>query len=188
MELILKPLYTKKYFTVQLLLISCVFVKIKLSLNTLLWFSTLMEPSVNILQVAPFIINSKQTNAWCLSDDLMYTCKLSQDSGVTKPNAGGEIVQEPASTCYWKSWLLLSLLAWPSYLDSSRWAQAQARGLPQSPWRLQLSLSSPCSIHWAIVLAQVHRIQLWWLLLPVTAEILQHKDHRRQFSSNLYSL
>lgn len=33
-ELIRKPLYTKKYFTVQLLLISCIFVKIKLSLNT----------------------------------------------------------------------------------------------------------------------------------------------------------
>lgn len=34
MELILKTQYTKKYFTVQLLLISCIFVKIKLSLNT----------------------------------------------------------------------------------------------------------------------------------------------------------
>lgn len=50
--------------------------------------------SVNILQVTPFTINSKPTDAWCLSDDLMYTCKLSQDPGVTKPNAGGEVVQE----------------------------------------------------------------------------------------------
>lgn len=76
-----------------------------------------MEPSVNILQVTPFIINSKPTNAWCLSDDLMYTCKLSQDPGVTKPNAGGKILQERASACCWKSWLLLSLSVWPSRLD-----------------------------------------------------------------------
>ena len=62
-----------------------------------------MEPSANILQVMLFIINSKPTNAWCLSDDLMYTRKLGQDAGVTKPNAGGEIVQECASACYWKS-------------------------------------------------------------------------------------
>lgn len=58
-----------------------------------------MDPSVNILQVTPLIINSKPTNAWCLSDDLMYPCEIGQDSGVTKPNAGEEIVQERASLC-----------------------------------------------------------------------------------------
>lgn len=50
-------------------------------------FSTHMEPSANILQVTPFTINSEPTNAWCLSDDLKYTCKLSQAPGVTKPTA-----------------------------------------------------------------------------------------------------
>lgn len=72
-----------------------------------------MEPSVSILQVTPFIINNKPTNAWCLSDDLMYTCELIQDPGVTEPNAGEEIVQERASACCWNSWLWLSLSVWP---------------------------------------------------------------------------
>lgn len=75
-----------------------------------------MEPSVNILQVTPFIISSKPTNAWCLSDDLMYTCKLIQDPGVTEPNIGEEIVQECASACCWKSWLWLPLSVWPCCL------------------------------------------------------------------------
>lgn len=68
-----------------------------------------------------------------------------------------------------------------------QWAQAQATGSPQSPWRLQLLLSSPCSVHWAIVFAQACKLQLWYLLLPVTAETLQHReDHRRQLSSNIF--
>lgn len=46
-----------------------------------------MEPSANILQVTPFTINSEPMNAWCLSDDLKYTCKISQAPGVTKPTA-----------------------------------------------------------------------------------------------------
>lgn len=140
--------------------------------------------SVHILQVTPFTINSKPTNAWCLSDDLMYTCKLSQDPGVTKPNARGEVVQE----------CLCMLSEIPIFFYLSRcdhpiwialWAQAQATDLALSPWRLQLSLSFSCSVYRVIVLGQACNLQLWCLLLPVTAETLQRRDHRRGSSSKL---
>lgn len=140
---------------------------------------------MNVLQATPFIINSKPTNAWCLSDDLMYTCKLSQDLVWLSQMQEGRLCNK-ASACYWKSWLFFYLSRCDHPIWTALWARAQTTDLAQSPWRLQLLLSCSCSVYWVIVLAQACNRQLWCLLLPVTAETLQRRDHRRQSSSKFY--
>lgn len=103
---------------------------------------------------------------------------------MTKPNAGGEIVQE--CLC-----MLLEILIffYVSQCDHpiwiALWARAQATDLAQSPWRLKLLLSCSCSVYQVIV-RKYCSCQLWCQLLPVTAETLQCRDHRRQFFSNFF--
>lgn len=77
-----------------------------------------MELSVSVLQVTLFIINSKLTNAWCLSEDLMYTCKLSQDLVRLSQMQEGRLCKS-ASACCWKSSFFLRQPVWPPHLDCS---------------------------------------------------------------------
>lgn len=140
-----------------------------------------MELSVSVLQVTLFIINSKLTNAWCLSEDLMYTCKLSQDLVRLSQMQEGRLCKS-ASACYWKSSFFLRQPVWPPHLDCSV-------GLSPSNRLGSASLEVPDLAELLLWCTPGHctctSLQLLALVSPIASNSWQRRDHRRQISSKI---